>query len=91
MNRDEAVKLIQDVIQDMTLEGMVIDEDTPLFGASSKLDSMDLVLMAVMVEQALEQRGYVFTLMNDKAFSRKRSPFKTIGTLADYIVAELDA
>ena len=91
MNRDEAVKLIQDVIQDMTLEGMAIEEDATLFGVSSKLDSMDLVLMSVMVEQALEQQGYIFTLMNDKAFSQKHSPFRTIGTLADYIVAELDA
>jgi hypothetical protein len=37
------------------------------------------------VEQAIQdQYGIAVTLADEKALSQKNSPFKTIGTLADY-------
>ena len=60
--------------------------DTKIFGSNSKLDSLGLVSLIVMVEQNIENEFDVsITIADEKAMSQKRSPFRTIGTLADYI------
>jgi acyl carrier protein len=59
--------------------------DSPLFGDGG-LDSMGLVRFIVIVEERIQDRTNIeVTLASDKAMSRKSSPFKTLGTLADYI------
>jgi len=64
-----------------------LGESTPLVGPGSVLDSMALVTLLLDVEQRLEeQAGVSVTLMNEQALSRRHSPFRTIGSLADYIV-----
>jgi len=66
--------------------------DATLFG-SSALDSMGLVRFIVMVEERIEDElDVTVTLASEKAMSRKRSPFRTLQALADFIdecVAEL--
>lgn len=60
--------------------------DTVLFGRSGKLDSLGLVTLIVAIEQKIEEQfGVTITIADDKAMSQKDSPFKTIGTLVDYI------
>jgi D-alanine--poly(phosphoribitol) ligase subunit 2 len=60
--------------------------DTPLFGKSSKLDSIGLVTLLVAVEERLEEEfGLALTIADEKAMSQKHSPFKTVATLAHYI------
>jgi len=57
-----------------------------LFGQSSKLDSLGLVTFIVAIEQKFqEDLGVTVTLADERAMSQKRSPFATIGTLADYV------
>jgi D-alanine--poly(phosphoribitol) ligase subunit 2 len=59
---------------------------TVLFGQSSRLDSFGLVTLVVAVEQNIQEDfGQAVTIADEKAFSRKSSPFRTIGTLAEYI------
>lgn len=59
---------------------------TVLFGESGKLDSLGLVNLIVSTEQKIEEEfGVVITLADERAMSQKNSPFRTIGTLADYI------
>ncbi len=61
-------------------------EDFVLFGQSSKLDSLGLVTFIVAIEQKFqEELGVTITLADERAMSQKRSPFATIGTLADYV------
>lgn len=57
--------------------------DTPLFGGPDGIDSLTLVHVIVGVERAVEatyRRRVV--LADDRAMSRRSSPFRTVGTLA---------
>jgi acyl carrier protein len=65
---------------------------TPLFGEAGFLDSMSLVSLVVAVEQAIEDRfGKTVSLADEKALSRHNSPYRTIGSLAEYAAGELGA
>ncbi len=59
--------------------------DAILFGDGG-FDSMGLVQFIVIVEERIEEvAGVEVRLASDKAMSRQRSPFATLGTLADFI------
>ena len=59
--------------------------ESPLFGEGG-LDSMGLVRFIVIVEERIEDRtSLALTLASDKAMSRRQSPFRTLGALADFI------
>lgn len=79
MNRKEVVALICDKIK-------VSDEDTVLLGGDV-LDSFDFVRLLVEVEAGVSRKtGKDIVLQSRRAFSMTASPFRTIGTLADYIM-----
>jgi D-alanine--poly(phosphoribitol) ligase subunit 2 len=60
--------------------------EAPLFGHNGVLDSLGLVSFVVAVEQAIEiEIGVSLTLADEKAMSMRHSPFRTVGSLADYI------
>ena len=60
--------------------------ETELFGSDSKLDSLGLVNLVVAVEQNIEDEFDVtITLADERAMSQQTSPFRTVGTLTDYI------
>lgn len=61
-------------------------EDTALFGGSASLNSIQLVSFIVCVEEMIQdEMGKEIELANDKAMSRRSSPFRNISTLASYI------
>ena len=63
-----------------------LGEDTVLIGDNSILDSMRLVSLIVDVEQRLEETsGLSLTIADERAMNMSRSPFRTIGTLTDYV------
>ena len=60
--------------------------DTKLFGRGSKLDSLGLINLVVAVEQNIEDEFDVeITLADVRAMSQENSPFRTVGSLTDYI------
>lgn len=64
--------------------------ETPLFGEASILDSLGVVNLIVAVERELDDRlGAALTLADERAMSMRRSPFRTIETLAEYIEGRL--
>jgi acyl carrier protein len=71
-----------------TIESAADLEKNPeavLFGANS-LDSLGIVRFIILVEEKIEEvTDLELTLANEKAMSRKNSPFKTLQTLADYV------
>ncbi len=91
VSRDKIIQTIFDVIDELKQQVPVIQQldksvDTVLFGQSGQLDSLGLVNLIVATEQKIEEElGVAMTLADEKALSRKSSPFRTIGTLADYI------
>jgi len=68
--------------------------DTPLFGKDGLFDSLGLVTLIVAVEEAISERyGLEVSLADEHALSQSRSPFRTIGSLAEYahgLLAESD-
>ncbi|GAP08613.1 hypothetical protein ATHL_03518 [Anaerolinea thermolimosa] len=64
----------------------VLGEETRLIGQGAILDSLGLVSLIVEVEQRLsDELGINLILADERAMSQKRSPFRSIGALADYI------
>lgn len=92
----------QAIIADMleilqgTLDGHVLDQGgdavraTPeltLIGENAAVTSMALVSFIADVESTLmEKYNLQLTLVSERALSRKKSPFRSVDALADYVV-----
>jgi acyl carrier protein len=65
-----------------------VGDETVLVGNDAVLDSLGVVQLIVEVEQRVEEtHGVSVTLANDKAMSQRNSPFRTVGVLAEHVVA----
>jgi acyl carrier protein len=61
--------------------------DAVLFGEGSALDSLGLVNLVMAAEQHLaDATGLDLVLASEAAMSRKRSPYRSLGALAEYAV-----
>lgn len=90
LTRPKTVSLILDCIANIPgAAGTVRDgssDELPLLGPGSTLDSIGLVTLIVDVEQRLaDEYDVSVTLASENAMSRRQSPFRTVGALADYI------
>ncbi len=66
---------------------IVADKSTLLFGRDGVLDSLTLVNLIVAAEQKVQETLNIsITLADDRAMSQKNSPFKSVESLANYIV-----
>jgi acyl carrier protein len=64
-----------------------VNEDTVLFGKGSLIDSLSLVSIIVDLETVFSiDYGYDdISLTDDRAMTRKQSPFDSVTTMVDYI------
>jgi acyl carrier protein len=62
-----------------------IAADAPIFGAESPLDSLGLVALLLDIEEALAADGCQVVLSDERAMSQRRSPFRTVASLVEYI------
>lgn len=68
-----------------------LGRETPLFGRDGVLDSMGMVVLVVALEQAIEDEyGVSVSLADERALSERKSPFRTIGALAEYARRVID-
>ena len=90
-NKDKILEAVYDAVREVNEQ---IDEDkqlelsseTILVGDGSNLDSIGLVSLIVTAEQNIEDMfGLSLTLADEKALSQKISPFRTVGSLVDYV------
>jgi D-alanine--poly(phosphoribitol) ligase subunit 2 len=66
-------------------------DDAPLYGGDGPLDSLALVALTSTIEQLLEDEfGVLVSLTDERALSQARSPFRTIGSLANFAATLLD-
>lgn len=92
-HRSTALTLVTQAAEELnpTLEEAIpldLGEEAPLYGREGVLDSLDLVSLILLVEEkAADEFGKPITLTSDRALSSFRSPFRTVGSLADYVVA----
>ena len=78
---------VDEINDDLETDGKLEkNELEEIFSADSKLDSMGLVNFVVSIEEKIQEHFNLnVTLADDKAMSQSRSPFRTIGSLAEYI------
>jgi D-alanine--poly(phosphoribitol) ligase subunit 2 len=63
------------------------DKSTMLFGKEGVLDSLTLVNLIVAAEQKVQETlNIAITLADERAMSQKNSPFKSVESLANYII-----
>ncbi|HEY8635187.1 MAG TPA: acyl carrier protein [Candidatus Dormibacteraeota bacterium] len=65
--------------------------DEALIGKDAKLDSLGLVNLIVLVEEKIQQKFDVgITLVDERAMSQSKSPFRTLGSLAEFVEEQLN-
>lgn len=94
MDKQAIVDLMIGMLQ-QTLDAHILDgggeavrasADLPLIGEDAAVSSMALVSYIADVESTLmENYNLTLTLVSERALSRKKSPFRTINALADYV------
>ncbi len=91
MNSSEKIAAIfEEVFEDFNDElpsenRIEFTDTTPLVGAQSSLESIDLVTLLVNLETSLsESFGRPIRLTDEKAMSETRSPFKNIASLVAF-------
>lgn len=92
MTREEVLEVLREAVAAFNAihgeKQLTFALETPLFGKGATLDSLDLVTFLVEVEGGLADRfGMEHPLSDDRAMSQQRSPFRTIATLAEYILS----
>lgn len=87
MKIDEIVYLtLNEVLEGNEIEIESINDKTRLFGEHGILDSIGIVMLLTELEEAIEdQLSLEITLADDRAMSQKTSPFRSVGTLIEYI------
>lgn len=83
MDKNEAIKAITSVLQDILDEEFDLVAETELIGGDAILDSMKLVQVCVALEDVAEEKGFEFDWTSEEAMSRSRSMFRTIESLSD--------
>lgn len=96
ITRKKVLNIIENAIREVS-ESMdkdlsdILSEGTRIFGGDSPFDSMGVVNIIIRVEEGiLEIYNVSVSLADERAMSRSRSPFRSIGTLADYIMEVLN-
>lgn len=60
--------------------------DVALIGTDARLDSLGLVNLIVLVEEKVQQTlGIGVTLVDERAMSQSKSPFRTLGSLTEFV------
>lgn len=66
--------------------------DVRLVGRNALLDSLGLVSLVLEIETRLrEQFQAEITILDERAMSSERSPFRTLGSLTDHVLERLSA
>ena len=95
--RDQVLALVKSAVDEINEELdqdrlRNVTEETLLFGDEERIDSLSLVVLIASLEQEVEEAfGVPVELADEKAMSRHRSPYRTVGTLTDFILEQLGA
>lgn len=92
--RNEIIEIIFKSIEEINQQNdthLAKDANAILFGRESDLDSLGLVNLIVSIEENVNSEYNVSVSIDDeKAMSQKHSPFRSVDTLADYIMELLN-
>ena len=82
------IELLQDVLADSDAEySAEVTATTQLVGEGAAITSLSLISFITGVELAIEEKyDTELTLVSEEALSRRKSPFRMIDSLADYVL-----
>ena len=68
-----------------------LTDETILLGEDSVMDSFDFVsFVSALEEKIADETGKTVSVVSEKAFSKKYSPFKTVDRITDYVMELMD-
>jgi len=86
------IKFLEDFLKEELGESIELSLESKLFGGEGPLDSMALVNLVVDLEELIEDDyGKTITLADEKAMSRRTSPFSRVQNLIDYVQEQLNS
>lgn len=94
MDKNQINEIVFNVINeyltsnDIKVEGE-INKDTALIGSARILDSMGLVNVIVDIETAFLDEDVEISLTSETAMSGRISPFRSVGSLCNFIARQL--
>lgn len=92
MDRNRIDEIVLDTLKNYCEAHGITEEltmDTHLIGRTRIVDSIGLVNTIVDIETAFLDEDVEISLTSETAMSLRLSPFRTIGTLCDYIARQL--
>jgi D-alanine--poly(phosphoribitol) ligase subunit 2 len=90
IGRDKLIEWIVGAVTDFRLTmtddtEAHVEETTTLFGDEGILDSLGLVTVVLELEERVNATLTIpISIADERAISQRNSPFRTVGTLADY-------
>lgn len=88
----ELLEILTSFLEEEIGESIDLNSDSKLFGGSGPLDSMSLVNLLVELEEYVEDKlDITITLADEKAMSRRTSPFSRVDNLLNYINERIEA
>jgi len=95
--KDKIFTILTEVISELNEELLYeslenITSETGIFGDDDGIDSLSLAFMISQIEiQISEQMDLHVVLADEKAMSMHNSPYRTVGSLVNFIVERLEA
>ena len=92
MDKKQINEIVLGTLKDYCERNGITEEltmDTHLIGRTRIMDSMGLVNTIVDIETAFLDEDVEISLTSETAMSLRLSPFRTIGSLCDYIARQL--
>tara|TARA_B110000902_G_scaffold265870_1_gene351539 strand:- start:429 stop:722 length:294 start_codon:yes stop_codon:yes gene_type:complete len=88
---EKIIKFLEVFLKEELDETIELTLDSKLFGGGGPLDSMALVNLLVDLEELIEDDfGISTTLADEKAMSRRTSPFSRVKYLIEYIEEKIN-
>ncbi len=81
-------QIIWSLLEDKEIK---IQDEMPLIGSDSVLDSMKLVELCLALEDKASDLGFEFDWTSDTAMSKSRSMFRTAGSLAAEFLSQMES
>jgi acyl carrier protein len=88
---DLVIAVVREVLEEIGYDSPdTIGAETQLLGGDDGIDSLSLVRIVAELEREAEARfGRRILLADERAMSRRQSPFRTVGTLQEHLAARL--
>ena len=88
---NKIINFLEEFLKEELEETIELNLESKLFGGGGPLDSMALVNLLVDLEELIEDDyGLSVTLADEKAMSRRTSPFSRVKYLIEYIEEKIN-